>query len=104
MRPFFCAQVSVALQGCHCIGSRCARTRASPYSGGPALNTEGEAELRKLAFFCQSKKVVSHKGSAGTAMDLHVGRHRKDCFKDAEAVDLSPPNADPLFVVTAVRK
>ena len=28
----------------------------------------------------------------------------KDCFKDAEAVDLSPPNADPLFVVTAVRK
>ncbi|CAL1138356.1 unnamed protein product [Cladocopium goreaui] len=30
--------------------------------------------------------------------------HFADCFKDAEAVDLSPPNADPLFVVTAVRK
>jgi len=30
--------------------------------------------------------------------------HFAECFKDAEVVDLSPPNTDPLFVVTAVRK
>ena len=37
-------------------------------------------------------------------MVMHLPWLRKECFKDAEVVDLSPPNTDPLFVVTAVRK